>query len=134
MNVAVTHHATATYSNVLSSLAFAPAIATTAHAVAAPANSRIAVRRKSPKRTQHLHEGLRSFHHQIRVAYLGRAFVRCDPDRHIGHRESVEIGDVVAGIEAREAVAQLLHGHPLVDLHARPDLEHLATPVRDEAL
>src|SRR3954463_405824 len=98
------------------SFALAPAIATTAQAVAAPANSRMAVRRKSPKRIEHLEQPLRAIHDYIRVPHLRRTFVRRNADRHVDDGERVQVRDVVAREQrtlGTRAADQLLDRHPL---------------------
>src|SRR3954452_20279961 len=112
-------------------------MATTAHAVAAPANRSTAVRRKSPKRTEHLDEALGAVDYQVGVANLRRALGGGNTDRHIHDGECIDIGDVVAGVErgaGTGAPDQLLDCLALVHRNAGPYLQDLAAPVRDEAL
>src|SRR3954470_6330769 len=112
-------------------------MATTAHAVAAPANSSTAVRRKSPKRTEHLDEALGALYDQVGVANLRRPLVGGHTDRDVHDGERVEVGDVVSGVEGSartRAPDQLLDCLALIHRNAGPYLQDLAPPMGDEAL
>src|SRR5680860_279755 len=152
---AIVHQPRATPIATLSSSCVALAIATTASAVPAPANSRTATRRKSVKRTagwlgalgqngEHLCEAAHALDCQVRAVDDGGgplagadAHADGELERPFGHEgvegvEGVEVGHVVAAVERDahlRALDQGAHRLPLVNGHGRADLEHLAAPV-----
>ena len=66
----------------------------------------------------------------------GRRLVRDDGDGHVDHREGVDVGDVVAGVEralARPRAQQRAHRAPLVERQRRAQLDRHARGSRDEA-